>query len=454
GSINETNIFSYIGNKIKRANNFEYFYNENGSMLNNGNIIISGYNELNLPNNISKANASIFFTYNAKGEKVFKNEVGKEYRIYDDGLEFTRKNLTEPYVLDIIKFEEGYIKNATINYNFYYNLKDHVGNTRVSFMVNPNNIGNINQTIDYYAFGKVRLQGDTAIKYLFNGNEYQTGLDVYDFNARTYDPTTGRFLQVDPNIEDGEQLGFNPYHFSFNNPIRYNDPDGMEAEDWVQRKDGSIYWDNNANDQASTKAGETYLGKTLTFNFKSFIDKNLWDGPLGSLTAGEKLNSTITYTGIENEAGELTNISATKNSSPGPTLAGKARDYFPGLGNDQNKFGFSKNSNSLNLIFEQHASVSEFEEYGLNFMGYDIVNVAQQLDIKLTRNNLSISAGTDIFPSATLSMNGIELFKYNQPSFKGTHGRNYNFSDNGVGGVNIISTSRRTTPTIYNRFKN
>ncbi len=226
GSINETIIFSYIGNKIKRANNFEYFYNENGSMLNNGNIIISGYNELNLPNNISKANASIFFTYNAKGEKVFKNEVGKEYRTYDDGLEFTRKNITEPYVLDIIKFEEGYIKNATNNFNFYYNLKDHVGNTRVSFMVNPNNIGNINQTIDYYAFGKVRLQGDTAIKYLFNGNEYQTGLDVFDFNARTYDPTTGRFLQVDPNIEDGEQLGFNPYHFSFNNPIRYNDPDG------------------------------------------------------------------------------------------------------------------------------------------------------------------------------------------------------------------------------------
>ena len=227
GSINETIIFSYIGNKIKRANNFEYFYNENGSVLNNGNIIISGYNELNLPNNISKTHASIFFTYNAKGEKVFKNEVGKEYRIYDDGLEFTRKNITEPYVLDIIKFEEGYIQNATNNFNFYYNLKDHIGNTRVSFMVNPNNIGNINQSIDYYAFGKVRIQGESAIKYLFNGNEYQTGLDVFDFNARTYDPTTGRFLQVDPNVEDGEQLGFNPYHFSFNNPIRYNDPDGL-----------------------------------------------------------------------------------------------------------------------------------------------------------------------------------------------------------------------------------
>ncbi len=67
----------------------------------------------------------------------------------------------------------------------------------------------------------------------YNGNELQnkeftngTGLELYDFNARSYDPQIGRFLQVDPLGEDGGQEGMSTYHFSFNNPVRYNDPDG------------------------------------------------------------------------------------------------------------------------------------------------------------------------------------------------------------------------------------
>ncbi len=58
---------------------------------------------------------------------------------------------------------------------------------------------------------------------------------------------------------------------------------------------------------------------------------------------------------------------------------------------------------------------------GLNMMGYDKVNVAQKLTLGLSGNHLSVKAATDIFPSATLSVNGTRLFQYNQPSFKGTH---------------------------------
>lgn len=35
--------------------------------------------------------------------------------------------------------------------------------------------------------------------------------------------------------------------------------------------------------------------------------------------------------------------------------------------------------------------------------------------------NLSISAYTNIFPSAKLKMNGRSIMEYNQPSFKATH---------------------------------
>jgi RHS repeat-associated protein len=67
----------------------------------------------------------------------------------------------------------------------------------------------------------------------YNGNEIQakefsdgSGLDVYDFNARTYDQQIGRFIQIDPLTEDAGQDALTPYHFSGNNPSTFNDPDG------------------------------------------------------------------------------------------------------------------------------------------------------------------------------------------------------------------------------------
>jgi hypothetical protein len=35
------------------------------------------------------------------------------------------------------------------------------------------------------------------------------------------------------------------------------------SADWVEGIDGTIYWDNNATSQATTKKGETYLGKNV-----------------------------------------------------------------------------------------------------------------------------------------------------------------------------------------------
>jgi hypothetical protein len=64
-----------------------------------------------------------------------------------------------------------------------------------------------------------------------------------------------------------------PYHFSGNNPIKFIDLNGMNY-DWVEKKDKSIYWDENAISQETTKQGEKYLGKNVLVG-THFRDANL-----------------------------------------------------------------------------------------------------------------------------------------------------------------------------------
>ncbi len=65
----------------------------------------------------------------------------------------------------------------------------------------------------------------------FTNRERQTDFDlgVMALGARMYDPIVPRFWSTDPKIEAG-QFGLTPYHYSFNNPIRFSDPDGLMGE--------------------------------------------------------------------------------------------------------------------------------------------------------------------------------------------------------------------------------
>ena len=61
-------------------------------------------------------------------------------------------------------------------------------------------------------------------RYGFNGKENDKDIasDNYDFGARVYDGRLGRWLSKDAI----DLVGWNPYHFATNNPIRYFDSDG------------------------------------------------------------------------------------------------------------------------------------------------------------------------------------------------------------------------------------
>ena len=88
-----------------------------------------------------------------------------------------------------------------------------------------------------------KAAGSFHNRYHFNGgNELQSqefsdgsGLETYDANNRMYDPQLGRFFQPDELAESHWEM--TPYNFAADNPIRFNDPLGLEEGDPQKPKD-------------------------------------------------------------------------------------------------------------------------------------------------------------------------------------------------------------------------
>lgn len=237
-------IFKYQGNQLMRTDDTgvnsaiagsmdfknganigdDYTYDANGNLTKdlNKNITDIQYNVLNLPSKVTFGNGnSVSYTYAADGRKL--QTVHKINGIIT----------TTGYVGNMI-YENGTLKRTLVdggyydNDEYYFYLKDHLGNNRVV----ANQDGTVIQANEYYPFGMEFASNNngTMQPYKYNGKELDTkgGLNLYDYGARHYDPALGRFMTIDPLAE--KYYGWSPYVYCLNNPANLIDSDGKASQ--------------------------------------------------------------------------------------------------------------------------------------------------------------------------------------------------------------------------------
>ncbi|MBW4888469.1 RHS repeat-associated core domain-containing protein [Mucilaginibacter sp. HMF5004] len=245
--------YTYTGNQLTAVTNSgsafrSYSYDGNGNATTDGTNKNISYNILNLPQTVTQSSATLAtYTYEASGVKV-RNTGSDGTWDYVSGIVYHNS------AISFIQTEEGRAVPNGANYSYQYNLKDHLGNNRVSFDKNG-----VLQEDEYYAFGLRNPKYDNSNnnRYLYNGKEMQTDLaNQYDYGARFYDAVIARWGHIDPKAE----LYFNwsPYNYALNTPINAIDPNGhlvifingwqagsgVNTNYWLDSKSGKRFdWD-------------------------------------------------------------------------------------------------------------------------------------------------------------------------------------------------------------------
>jgi RHS repeat-associated protein len=237
------------------------------------------------------------------------------------------------------------------SYYYEYQLKDHLGNMRVTFTDKDHNgIPEVQSENHYYPFGMpiaalsytnnvTTLNTiDYKNEYFYNGKEAEDdfGLGWLDYGWREYDPQIGRFMTQDRFAM--KYIRLSPYQYAADNPIKFIDVNGdsvhvsgdqakQYAKDLNKSSSLSIKYDKktgflSAKGTAKTamdkKIQEAINSKTVNVNIITTKGTTTADGKtfaIGAFGGNKEVNGKVETTQTVNvdqaeKAGELYGVSA------------------------------------------------------------------------------------------------------------------------------------------------
>jgi RHS repeat-associated protein len=169
------------------------------------------------------------YTYDGRGDRVAREADGQVTRylkdIHQPALELDAGGQVRArYVHGDLADEVFLVTRGGVTYSYVTNARgDVVG------LVGPD--GRFARSYEYDDFGAVLAsQGNLDDPLTFGARPLDPLTGLMDFRDRSYDPRTGRFLQVDP--EKGSRLlplTQVPYAYARNSPYLLRDPDGRDA---------------------------------------------------------------------------------------------------------------------------------------------------------------------------------------------------------------------------------
>lgn len=275
----------FFDNGSSYATEAEYNYDDNGNLIEDKNKSIDiSYNYQNLPIVVDFGNGNrIEWIYDNTGSKlrksVYSNNTLSFYKDYVNGCEYKDGNL------EFISTSEGKVVSGSTAFDYVYNLKDHLGNVRVSFSKDATGNAEIVQQDHYYPFGmrmaNLSENDGNDNNYLYNNKEFENDHDLswYHYGARYYDPQICRWLQVDPADEF-----YSAYVYCGNMPIIAIDPDGREIviPRLIQQK---IF----------TSAMPPELRESISFNSEGVLDNDLFSSGFDALVNPDVVASAANY---------------------------------------------------------------------------------------------------------------------------------------------------------------
>ncbi|MDQ7049255.1 MAG: RHS repeat-associated core domain-containing protein [Enterobacterales bacterium] len=221
-----------------------YYYDTNGNMTSGGGRSLV-YSTFNKPTQVAKGSSQVIFNYNINRSRYKRinrsNNRLVDTKITAGGVEVVFKGSSTEV--------RRYVGNALMKYTYNgtsviptksidYLYKDHLGSMDTIVSASSNSAP---MKMSFDSFGNRRLTSwvnslPTTSGVLdllamtdkgYTGHETLDDVGLIHMNGRVYDPTLGRFLSADPNIQaPTDTQSLNRYSYVLNNPLSATDPSG------------------------------------------------------------------------------------------------------------------------------------------------------------------------------------------------------------------------------------